>query len=145
MCNPEVNETVIMTYVSYFRGAKRKENTPHPTASTKSSAKGPGITRGGSKPKPSRITASTAGKGSARNKEVVLEPRNVPFEFADNGMASTSSYFGKAFSYIQCAICDLRITASQDGRNNRYLMSLWSRSASLQVCKDIFRNPERTP
>ena len=137
MCNPEDNERVIMAYVSYFRGAKRKKNAPHPRhvpASANCSAEEPVITLGNYKPPPS-TSAAGKDKGSARNKELVLEPRNIPSEVVGNRKASVDPW-GKPFTYLyiynyitlegESCTTDTTRTRTRGGGGGRIQTLVWS-------------------
>ena len=91
MCNPDVEENSIITYVSYFPEAKCKPGAPHRPqipASAKCSAEGPGIAPEGVVAKQrTNFTVFTGGAGHGTPQVDVLSSggTNVPCEVVDNG------------------------------------------------------------
>lgn len=91
MCNPDVEENSIITYVSYFPGAKCKPGSPHRPqipASANCSAEGPGIAPEGLVAKQrTSFTVFTAGAGDGTPQVDVLNfgGTNIPCEVVDNG------------------------------------------------------------
>ena len=91
MCNPKVEEIIIMTYISSFRGAKCKSDAPHRRhvpAWAKWSAEGPGITPEGLVVNQlARFTVFTAGADEDSPQVNVLLPdrSSIPCEVIDNG------------------------------------------------------------
>ena len=85
MCSPDVEKTIIMTYVSYFLEATCEPGAPH--RPVKCSAEGPGLTPEGLGAKqPAHFTVITAGAGEGSPQVDVLGPEgsNIPCAVVEN-------------------------------------------------------------